>query len=326
MNTKPRINGYIIILIIAFLFEVFLDFIMNNGTGRIYEFFVKYYRYQFFTATFVVLYILIFIIIYRGITSFYEGEIKDRDDRLKDKACQIWENYNELYKYKVNEIITNIIKKYVSKDEFVLSVQLYKYSIKYLRDEVVFKINYNYGYVTEGMDINSIMQSYYKINKNVFDEYNKAINGNDNSIILKFALKYISILNDKSLNELNEGDSLIYELVLLAMQQILQDMRITGILDSDKEDKLLQIKRNGIIRGILNKDFYTFTNHRNNAKKNRIYITKTILIENVQHIVLITVSPHFANIYNTDNQSIKLKKKCETFISYLEKDINIIYN
>lgn len=327
MGNKPRVSKYIIPIIVVSLFEVCFEFIMENGTSDIYDAINKRIPYTFRVLMIIIIFSLVGILLYKAITAYYEKEIKDRDNKLKEKAIQIWDKYNDLHKYKTNEVIINVIHKFVLQEKFVLSVQLYEYSIKYINENVEFKINYSYGYVNENIDINSIMQAYYKINTSIFNEFLKAFDSEDNNKILQFALKYIRILNNKPLDKLNEKDSFLHELILLSIQHITENIDVDSILlEPSKEKKLVEMKRNGIVRGILNKDFYYFRNLRDNSKRNRIYITRTILLNNIPHIALMSIEPSLLSFYDNYELIEVLVKKGEKFLNLLQKDVDIEYN
>lgn len=326
MNNKPKVSKYIIPIIAISILEVCFEFVMENGTGGIWDKINEKIPYTFRVLILIIIFLLIMILLYKAITTYYEKEIEDRDNKLKEKAMQIWDKYNDLHKYKTNEVIREIIHNFVSQEEFVLSVQLYEYSMKYINKNVEFKINYSYGYVNENIDINSIMQAYYRIDINIFNEFLKAFNSEDSDKVLEFSLKYIRRLNKKPLNKLNENDSFVHELILLSIQHITEKIEINSILEHDKEKKLIGMKRNGIIRGVLNKDFYYFRNLRDNKKKNRIYITRTILLNNIPHVALISLDPNLLFFQNDAELIDVLISKGEKFLKLLQKDVDIEYN
>ncbi len=331
MNTRPKVSKYIIPILIIALLQVVFEFFMENGTSDFYLIINSHFPFTFRTILILIIYSLIGMLLYRGIVSFYEQEIDDRDNKLKSKALQIWNKYNDLHKYKTNEAICKAIKNYLNKDNDVLAVQIYEYSIKYIEKRVEVKIQYNYGDVYEGIDINSIIQAYYKIDINTFDKFNKALdnsnNGGNNIGILKVAIEYINKLNSKPLIELNEEDSLIHDLILLSIQQITEKVEVSSILSKDHEEKLVNMKRNGIIRAILNKDYYYFRNQGDNInKQNRIYVSRTILLNQMPHVILMSINTHFLDLYGNDELIKALTDKGEEFLKLLQNDVDIDYN
>lgn len=186
------------------------------------------------------------------------------------------------------------------------------------------KINYDSGYVTEGLNLNAIMQQNFEIPFNLYREFMQVLKEprNKSKRALNFIHKYRTCLEKKNEHDYKEQDSVIHGLVQLAIQSKLRAGGI-GILSKPKEDKLLSLQRTGILNGILKQNLYVFNNDSQNGKKGRIYITKCIDIDNHRYIVLFTASPEFQE---DSEMEPKLKNLVVNYITRLKEYFDVSYN
>ena len=162
---KLSISRYIIPIIGFTLVKLVFDFWMENGSGCLYKWFEIHLPSAFTNLLYFSFIVLMFLFIYTTMRSYYLREIEIRDEKLKDEARIIWERYSDLYRYKTNDVIQKVMDQFLQNEPYVLAVQLYEYSIKYIEQEVVFKITHRYGRVNEGIDINAMSQTYYRVDK-----------------------------------------------------------------------------------------------------------------------------------------------------------------
>lgn len=177
--------------------------------------------------------------------------IKEKNNQLATKAGALIEKYSELHNYQIKETISYILKKFTSYNEIIHSAQLYKYSKTIFSNEAIIKVEYINGYTSEGVDINAIIQSYYKIPIQIYKDLNEildikkkldALMSNSNLVegvlteastelqiqnelqerIIVFIQNHKSSIDKKSFDELTESDS-----IMLSLFELLAEMLLT---------------------------------------------------------------------------------------------------
>ncbi|MGL5903679.1 MAG: hypothetical protein ACRCZO_13435 [Cetobacterium sp.] len=285
-----KIFGFCIIFIIFFITQLILDVYIEKNASDLYD---KHFKHSFYIIYFLIGVISISII--RKIIEFYEEEIADLNEKIKDESRLIWEKYHELQKFKTDEAINKTLEEFVTNFSEVLSVQIYQYNKFYRGKDVCFKVNHVYSYIEEASGINAIIQDYYYIKKNMYDRLIEAIDKESSPLLSKFISLNHNYLFKKDINKIDLYDCTNYNLLYFAFQKLLhlsnQNSIVSNLLPEDKEQKLKQFKRGGILRGILAKDYYYFNNIKD-AKKNRIYVTKCIELHKKPHVVLFSFHNH----------------------------------
>lgn len=287
--TSKKINQKlfkeIIIITIILIAQFGIDIIIENKSSSWWGTLEKYSPYLITVIMFTV-----FHFVYKKKVLLYKKEIDLRDDKLKDTSKIIWEKYHDLHNFKLNEVINKSLKEFIINTPEVLSIQIYSYlEFKHKKDKYI-KINYKYGYAENGNNINAILQDHFYIEDKIYMRVKGILETQDLKKHLRFVKGIVTYLNKKSLNLYTEYDCIKYHLAELILQRTFKlsgiNKRIVNILnDKEKDLTLRQMKRSGILKGILLKDFYFFINNKG-IKKNRGYLTKTIYLENCPHVVL----------------------------------------
>lgn len=306
----------LIFFLIYMFIQLIYDIYIENNASDIYKNFLFIFKH------FNLIMLISFFITECYIMYLYkkacDEDVKEVNEKLKEEGKIIWEKYHELTKYKKNLVINESLEEFVKNVKEVLSIQIYQYNIFYQGNQVLFKVNHRYSYIEEGNSINAIVQDYYCIKKNMYDRLVDGISeiSKDNkfNLIFKFIKLNLNYLNKKDIKKIDSNDSTNYNLLYFAIQKIVQNLKNDVIvqnilLEEEKEKKLKQIKRGGILRGILANDYYYFNNLKE-AKKNRIYVTKCITLDKTPHIVLFS----FHNHLNVPKEEINKIAK-----SYIEK-------
>lgn len=283
----------LIYIIIQFIYDVYIE----NNASEVYNNFSFVFKYMKYTIFVIFCTIECYIMyLYKKIC---DDNVEKVNEKLKDECKIIWEKYHELTKYKKNLAINESLEEFVRNTKEVLSIQIYQYNIFYQGNQVLFKVNHKYSYIEEGNSINAIVQDYYYIKKNMYDRFINGISeiskNNKFNLIFKFIKLNMNYLIKKDIKKIDLNDSTNYNLLYFGLQKIAQNLKndvfIQNILDEEKEKKLKQIKRGGILRGILAEDYYYFNNLKE-AKKNRVYVTKCITLNKTPHIVLFSFHSH----------------------------------
>lgn len=139
---------------------------------------------------------------------YYDGRIKNKEQeigRLEDELANaklslqhesslLLSRYSDLAKFKKNDILFEVMKKFTDKNPVIYSSQIYKYTVKKNKDKSTIKVQFNGGYATEGISINALMQAYYNLS---FSEYD----------IISKIVKLYQCLENNSEGELKEEDA-----------------------------------------------------------------------------------------------------------------------
>ncbi len=333
---------------------------------------IKALKYHLFETNVIVVLTIVWLVFvcFQDFTKYLQNEAEKKQQELKEiikeknvllasKAGALIEKYSDLYQYQAKEAIGQVLKKFTLNNEIIHSAQLYKYSKKLFDDYAVVKVDYVNGYVSEDVDINAMIQSYYKLPTEVYKEVNEILEikkkldtlllGNAKSVdglmtealieaqiqqelqnkTLAFIRKYKSSIDNKSLDGLTELDAimlslfeLVSEILLINPQQSV-DMWELEIFDHSRTEVLRGFKRVGILAGILKINEYIFRNEGKSNKRGRIYITRCFEINNQKYIVLLSILP---TVVTYPKWQAHITGLTGELISSLLDDSNIVYN
>lgn len=321
---KTRVKLYICAIIFISILSSIIDFWMENGSNDIYCGIKEVIDPHIINLIIVIICAaLIIILIYKSLTAYYEEEIRLRDNLLERESRVIWQKYYELHRFQKKELLINALEKFVKHQDHVNAVQLYSYSIKYGR-KVIIKVKYDCGYVLEGENLNVIQQSYYAIPKRLFIDFKKATNSGEFIEYFNFINKYQNKLLSKRIENLNEDDVYTYELLLLAIQEIVNEFNYEIVLDenlllrNEIVEKLTNIKRAAIIKSILiSEGFYFYRNYGTNRNgQNKVYLTARVDFYGVQMLGSVLISPM---LIDADNDIEELNSIGNDLVSSLEQ-------
>lgn len=316
INIGKKINNILysdlFILMTLLTSQFAIDIYIETNSDNIKPIFEKISPYLLIVISFFVI-----TFIYRKKITLYKEQIDIKDDLLKDKSKLIWEKYHDLHIFKFNEVITKSLKEYVINTPEIVAIQIYKYKMFTNKKDICFKINFKYGYIEESNNINAIIQDHYSIEKKIYERIQNILKGNDVEKYKQFIRVLTRHLNGKQFKNFTEYDCTKYYIVEYLLQRLLKLQGINKIIsqiltDSQKEEDVKKMKRMGIFKGILNREFYYFTNLKK-AKKNRGYLTKCVTINNIPHVVLFT----FHSDINVSKE--KLSIIGENYINELDK-------
>ncbi len=304
-NINKEIIKYIFFILAIFLIQLTIDICIENYANEAFKFFKPYKH--------LVGYALLIALGLWGrneIHNLYKKEIELRDDKLKDESKIIWEKYHDLHEFKKNEAINKNLEEFVLNEPQVIAIQIYSYNSFINRFDLFFKINHKFGFIEEGNSINAIMQEYFKIKKSVYRKYIKAIKSKNPINLLNFIDERVKTFKSKNFKSLTEYNCSDYHITKMATESLLENsgLDIKSIISEDFEKHIEKMKRGGIFRGILTSDYYYFESKKD-LKKNRVYLTKRVAIDNKSHIILITLHKDIAlkddKLYEIGNRYLK---------------------
>ena len=199
------------------------------------------------------------------------------------------------------------LKKSLDNHECVDSIQAFQYYVSTEKDMSVFKLNYLTGHAKEQIEINAIMQSYFRIPisihssiKQISSRYDHYLQEEDRlskeDYYKEFQEKGLQLCNTlrselngiSAVNDVNERHSDLY-LVLSCLLPAISGKDILSFLKiKDVENKLLTIKRNGVFGALIINKAYIFNNINSPTKNNRIYFT---FLHNKRKRIILLCSP-----------------------------------
>lgn len=259
-------------------------------------------------------------------------------EQLEDKSKLMWRNHKKIMGIKDKEILNQVIRNYVLRNKYIYGIQLYTYTTKVKYKKTKIKINYKRGYIDEDININAMMQNYFEISTDLYNDFHNMIlknkdNSNIDNKIKKtedFIKKYTAALKTSPAKDYNYEDANKYALSLLAIQILfsnfsnnLEDDNIS-ILKNNKEKYLKSNFRTGIFRGILIDSDYLFKHESNSSDKdNRFYVSIPYDFQNEKCIFIITFNNEILKKEEGEEQVINL---CDNIIKKLDKELESKYN
>ena len=210
-----------------------------------------------------------------------------------------------------NDSIKTLLDKTILENEYIDSMQAYKYKTKSVKEGKYIKISFLSGSADERIDINSILQAYYYIPhsiskkmdnfSNTYVLYNNDLNPKYRDSLINDGIKICGEILS-SLNNLNDVNNIgmyhfemyrIYMRVASCLTDILSQHEqstvsyaISKTLQNEEIQNYLEThKRTGILGSILLNGIYIFYNKNSKIKANRIYFT-SLLDEKNKVIVL----------------------------------------
>lgn len=269
-----------------------------------------------------------------------QQEVSNKDEIIKQKETQLnhtsgivlnrsgdFANFNKTLRF------NDTLKGFVENSILVESAQIYRYSMKRTKDNVIIKVVYDSGYVYEDVDINNLAQTYYEID---YHDYNiikdiirtwkeLSLDENDNvrekDVLINFVANGITELFKKYYNDLISISDLSqiegkhfteYRILTLLMRlarrfstTTLDKKNILGIEKKEIENYLLNGKRTGILSSILLEDMFMFKYTRNSHKKNgRAYVSFPAIIANQNYVIVFSIQTEDLDPYTVLEKEI----------------------
>ena len=105
----------------------------------------------------------------------YNTENNFLKSKLEDGTNGLIASFGELGKYKLKEKYLTFFHQFTRYEPDVLAIQTYNYNLISRSLEVGVKLTTEYGYVSEKVDMNAIIQGYYSFKKRDLKELRNAL-------------------------------------------------------------------------------------------------------------------------------------------------------
>lgn len=232
---------------------------------------------------------------------------------------------------KKSDRISDVIKKFIETNSEIETIQMYKYKHKLEKDKIIYDITpFDNWYGNIVGDAN-IVNTTYRINRSVINEYNSiksiSITGDKNKFldrIKKLADEITKNWTSSGRNSVTDRIVENYSLLQIALNLYSSEqiIKYKG-LNNEILTYIEREKRTGILCGLITQDYHVFSHEDLGSKRNRIYISKCVSINNYDCIFVIIFNKSITN----KSSDIKLVKRFgEFFYNILANDLKIVYN
>ncbi|MCM1155753.1 MAG: hypothetical protein NC489_26430 [Ruminococcus flavefaciens] len=275
-----------------------------------------------------ILFWLVFSVIYteqrEHITKLCET-IRIKDEVIKEKETQLnhtagivlnrsgeFARFNKLLRF--DDALTGFVQNNI----LVESAQIYTYSIKRIKRDVIIKVSYEAGYVYDNIDINNLAQTYYELEyidynqlKDIVNMWKELLTNTITSVREKDALietvvkgieslfkkYYLELQGLEDISSINNKHFTKYRILTLLIRlarrystTTIDNKNILGEEKKEIEYYLLNGKRTGILSSILLEDTFMFKYTRNSHKKDgRAYVCFPANISKQNYIIVFSI-------------------------------------
>ena len=292
---KPNYFKFLIGIAIIALSQFSIELWLENCSEPYYKFISETISFSLvrFVVNFLIMFAISWYFLY-DMRDYYHKKISEKEEVIKCDSLKIWNKYHELKEYRTIDYLKSIIDTELHKNFFLSCVQFYKLVYKSNDNKLSIKINYSFGSVKEGININNMMQQYSNIDSDLFYEFKTAIDNFDLGYPKKvedFLSKNIEYLRTKNENDYEIYDAYIYDFIIYTIQYISDEFsnyNILSIISKTQLQTLAGLNRLGLLRGILHKELYLYSNEKNKYKENRLYVTQTKEINRNLYLIIFT--------------------------------------
>lgn len=232
--------------------------------------------------------------------------IEKQSRQLENQMNAIAGKYGEFGIYIRKNKNKDLMKKLVNNFPYLECVQIHNWNMRVEDNNLIFKLTHDNSYVKEGVNINNINQQYYKIDKEIYKQFKRAIDyyknykdSLDNELIERITSDFTRILNNIPSNYSPEYDRII-SIIIEILKSILPEEDFESIfnnsssyidnennnisndnteneishesgqdsVDEEEEtDRVMEYKRTGILGAILMNSDYMYEYEKNDGSK-----------------------------------------------------------
>lgn len=360
----------VVSVLILWILGKLLDYYISNHTDKT-DFWIKFLDNQLtIKVVWAIVGSIITIIILTEVSNLiispYEEKISEKKKEIQEKnrllelkTGTLVTKLKDLFSFYEKELLFNHLRKLTDKNSIIHCAQIYTYSKNINNEVTTIKVKYVNGCAFEDIDINAMIQNYYKIPNAIYFDINdilekvkkldaietkknlselqvsyqmeETIRGDIEDKIDGFIRKYLPTVQNKNLEELDEVDSILLSMIELCFEINIKirneyDNDVVysvNVFDDDINNNVLRsIKRTGILAGILKINAHVFMNNGYSKKKGRIYVTRCFELNGKEYVILLSLLP---NITNFPNWRDLVNNIINDFEKSLKKDTEIMY-
>ncbi|PTX61767.1 hypothetical protein C8P63_10619 [Melghirimyces profundicolus] len=301
-----------------------LDLWVENGSGAVYS---RYYLDRILEYDFPLI-VTFLLVIFCILIARLRGEVYKAI--LADKARTFMELYDDLNELQWRSSMEKALAKFTLNEPHVLASQLYKYNVKHYYKRVKVQANHITAHVSEGFELNALVQIIYEIEKDLYLRFVRAKREMDRNVpeplLSLIGEIYHEIKEQGERDEVNDRLAVRYAFLVMGVNLLENKLNIdvSFPLDEALERKVNEQKRTGILRGILlDEEIYTFEHKGTSRKRGRLYLTRTTKIKGTPYIFLLTLNP---DLLSEEDEFGELERIQQKFAKHIQRAFGMSYN
>lgn len=257
---------------------------------------------------------------YMNQISKLQHTISNMETQLQQSAGIIMNKYGEFAAFKKQAIFADMLKEFVCGTTIIDSAQIYTYSTSLIKKNVQIKLVSESSFAYEGVDINQILQTYYPIQKDIYNKFLQIVHlwksvqlglneqmtafeyeNMQESLTINVQSLFEDIYNklkDSSKVDALDDSTLFNQYRILTLLYQLSNssdrFNITPKLlpnNPELESFLAMGKRTGILGAILLQQTFIFRHAGDSAKHGRIYVCFPFVFSDQNYCILCTIPP-----------------------------------
>lgn len=245
-----------------------------------------------------------------------ENALEEKDRQLSETHGIVYHRYGEFARFSRELNFEEALRQFVDKYTIVNSAQIYRVTRNKENNRILITLNHIKGYCKNGFDINSILQTTYVLNYEVYKTFRRDVwrkwkmlrddnlkswewlelyedvSAGSKKIVEKICKRFskidrVGIVEDNDFSYYRLLS--ILELILTGTDNVIIFDNVTGKEEIDK--CLRRGKRTGVLGSILLEDIFVFS-HKGESKKNgRMYVSFYFEDKGVPYVTIFSFTP-----------------------------------
>jgi len=279
----------------------------------------------FFEAKISFYYICLGLVLIYSVTAYFVqakiDELKRANDAIKEtlnnELSQATLLNREYYHYRQKDLLNVYFETYVNRHPNVQGIQLFHFEEKHLRGKVTIKVEYDFGRVYDGVNLNAMGQAYYELDPGLLKEFQKAKKALSTGYeipMAKFVTKRAQLLVGKN-GSFDEDDAVTYAYFDLGVKLLEKKLNVmydtSPIVSAIDEIAIDTLRRTGILRAILlDNQLFTFRYKKPGEKKDRLYMGRVLKdTRGVKYLYLVIFDASILEVDNYDKEIARVEQE-----------------
>ena len=322
-----------IYIYLGLIFVLFFDLWVENSeqASNFFDNWIKPFADEpKFSLVWTILTIVAIYVLFKYILDSKEEEKKELEKTLESEMGILIMANKELNSYRLQDNLMSILNRFVRQNPYVNAVQWYHYVESNYQGQTKIKINFQYGAVSEEINLNAIQQLYHYCDTYILKKFRKvkqAYANGDADPLVDFIIDVHNMIADKSEESFTQEDAVLCSLMLLSFEILERDFGITfedfSATNLNLFQGLIDNNRTGIFRAALMEDeYYTFTHTRDNEKFNRQYVARLVKIRDDNIVFTIVLDASVLDELEYKKLMLNIATDFETLLKELERMYN----
>ena len=281
-----------------------------------------------FSLVWTILIVIGVIVLFKNKFDIIEKEKADLEKMLESEIGILIMANKELNHYRLQDNLMMILNRFVQQNPYVNATQWYHYVENNHQGQTKIKLNFEYGFVGEEVNLNAIQQLYYHCDTSIIREFRKAkrlyTEEGNADLLVNFVIRVHKIIAKKSEDLLTQEDSVLCSLMVLSFEILEKDFGLVfDGFNVDTIQELIDSNRTGILRAaLMENEFYSFTHSRENEKLNRQYIARLLKVRDENIIFTIVLDSSILDEIEYEKIMLNISTNFENLLKELERMYN----